>query len=208
VPEPSSADRIFGQLTLEAADVRRAVDHEPLRRWMRRLSWGMLGGFAILLVLAITRNPSFQWTNTLPSFAFVLLIVGLSHFGIRRADRKLVESKSVRERDMAYVFDDVGYDIHSPAAASRGEWGTLERWLEVPTAFLLYVAPHSPLLVPKRAFRDDDVHRLRALLETRLGKSADAIKRAQPFWRRHWVLTLWLALMMFWTVISLVFEGR
>ena len=61
----------------------------------------------------------------------------------------------------------------------------------------------------RRAVDHEPLRRwMRRLLETRLGKSADAIKRAQPFWKRQWVLTLWVALMTFWTVISLVFEGR
>jgi len=91
--------------------------------------------------------------------------------------RQILEAKGAAELAATIVFDSSGYELKTATGASRTAWSALYSYHEGPTTFLLYSNPVVHQIVPKRAFHDADVPRIRELLRAQVTQRHATSKR-------------------------------
>jgi hypothetical protein len=161
--------------------------------------------------LVLTAKPA-RWSIAFIGGVMGFVVSGLAHPGLRfvvgavcaalgwffapklfvgNAKRALA-NKPEAERTFYWRFSPDGFEITTPASYSRANWSIIHRFLEGPTAFVLYASEAVVHVIPKSALRGDDVNALRALLTSRI------IARKKPSLasRFAWVGVLWVVLIL------------
>jgi catechol 2,3-dioxygenase-like lactoylglutathione lyase family enzyme len=106
--------------------------------------------------------------------AYLFLIVGAIFylaaygFGARAAKKFAAHFTGVHQR---YVVDNTGIAINETDSAVRYEWGHFEAATETPQHFALRHCAIATI-VPKRAFSDADVTRVREIVTSRIGPTS------------------------------------
>src|SRR6185369_12955584 len=67
-----------------------------------------------------------------------------------------------------FRFEDYGLTVNSSLRQQRFAWSALSRFIQAPTAFLIYTTPRAVFVVPKRAFRDVDIARIAERLKAKI----------------------------------------
>jgi hypothetical protein len=156
--------KIVGHVVMEVSDVERALAEGGPLGLRRLLLWPLLLA-AWFLISLLTNSDSWQPRTTIvPIVLLVSFWVGLLLYARKRAARKTLEGKTERERSVTFELDPAGYSVSTPTSSSRSDWSNLYRYEEGKTAFLFYVNPTVQQILPKRAFSDDDIVKVRALL--------------------------------------------
>jgi hypothetical protein len=163
-PDDSAGAKVIGHVVMEVSDVERALSEAGPLGLRRLLLWPVLLGAWFLISVLTNSDAWHPWTNIVPIVLLVSFWVGLLLYVRKRTARKTLEGKSERDRTVALELDPAGYSISTPSSSSNAEWSTLHRYHEGKSAFLFYVNPTVHQIVPKRAFRDEDVAKVRALL--------------------------------------------
>jgi hypothetical protein len=96
---------------------------------------------------------------------------------------------------MTFELDPAGYSVSTPTSSSSSDWSTLHRYHEGKTAFLFYVNPTVQQIVPKRAFGNDDIAKVRALL------AAHVTQRPAGHWGGAKMILLWAFLIVVFLAI-------
>lgn len=168
--KPSDDSRpgvIRGHFVLDVADVRRGLN-EGARALQLRVLFFVAAWFALWTVSNALkgRGPSAQplWVPLLGAAVAIPVLV----LGFRRAANRALENRTEQERNITWEFDDAGYRIVTPSSETRAAWDTVHRTVEGKTSFLLYPASNVFQIIPKRAFRAEELPRIRELFKTRV----------------------------------------
>ncbi len=129
------------------------------------------------------------------SMGFGLLGFALWPLVFRAGARRWLANKSDVERTITLTFSPASVEVTTATTYLRFEWPAVHRFLENRKTFLLYLGESMFQVVPKRAFRTDEVDALRAMLTTRVTPR----KRAPTVAR---VLALWFLLVVLFLVVS------
>jgi len=184
VPEQTTpgldlADCSFGGCTLRLGDFAHAIRNEPRTRMLLR--WATVIG-AVGTVLGI-------WLLTTEDVATGVgaLVLGLSCFAAHNAPDQAASrwyQKTPREaRSLRYTVNPDALIVVSDVSQGAYQFRSLEGYFQTSESFLLWVNSRSFLIVPKRAFKPEDVPRIAARLQREVG--------APPELPRYWT---WLLL--------------
>ena len=171
-------DCAFGECTLTLGDFAHAIRHEPRTRTLLR--WATLIG-AVGTALGI-------WLMTTADIATGVgsLVLGLSCFAAHNAPDQSASrwfQKTPREaRSLRYTVNAEALIVVSDVSRGVYPFRSLEGYFQAPDSFLLWVDGRSFLIVPKRAFKPEDVPRLAARFEREVG--------APPELSRYWTWLL------------------
>jgi hypothetical protein len=170
-----SSEKIVGSLVLDENDVRRALELNPRRRSF------------LLLFAAAGTLISVATPPHLPYGLVFFLTLPLAQIGKKSMASMALQGLGGRELDVTFEF-------------TPTEWSLYRHFTEVPSAFLIYTNALVFQIVPKRAFAEADIPRLRSLLAARLTPPPSPTGG----WRR--IVILWFVLVCFfvalWQVIG------
>ena len=188
-------DCSFGSCSLTLGDFAHAIRHEPRTRTLLR--WATVIGCA--------GTGLGIWLMTTPDVAAGVgaLVLGLSCFAAHNAPDQAASrwfQKTPREaRTLRYTVNAEALIVVSDASQRAYPWRSLEGYHETPECFLLWVSSRSFLILPKRAFKADDVPRVAARFQREVGSPP----QLPPFW--SWLLlgaALAVALLYLWNQLS------
>ncbi len=179
---------IRGRVVLELTDARRATFELPEAKKMllRAGSITVCAGAFLAINASMTGGLS---PIAMVPIAATVLVVGGVYWGLRRGAARIVEDKTDAARDVRYEFGRTGYSIVTPVTTVRAEWASLHHVHEGLSTFFLYTASNAYQLVPKRAFRPEDIPRIRDLLRAHVTPRAAKSSAAR-------VVVLWIALVV------------
>jgi hypothetical protein len=169
----------FGACTLTLGDFAHAIRHEPRTRSLLR--WATVIG-TVGTALGI-------WLMTTPDVATGVgaLVLGLSCFAAHNAPDQAASrwfQKTPREaRSLRYTVNPEALIVVSDVSRGVYQFRSLEGYFQAPESFLLWVNRRSFLILPKRAFKPEDVPRVAERFEREVG--------APPELPRYWT---WLLL--------------
>ena len=158
-------EKIRGSVVLEEQDVERGMSEgsgsgKPLFLLVPLLSLVFLQ----VLVGHWTSDGAAQaWSKTLPILILIPLAWGGTIYARKKAARRILHNKT-GTRSL-----DIGSTPRATPLVTRLErtlWGALYRYDEGASAFLFFINPTVKIIVPKRAFREDDLPRIREILRT------------------------------------------
>jgi hypothetical protein len=156
-----------------------------------RLRWLVpLWGTFFVVFMALGTSPR---TMAVP-MAFTVVVLALLLITPRLTARRLVEAIARGgDRHVSYRFDDEGITIRAAGATTTFAYRKLVRVREIKTALLLYTTHQIANIIPKRAFSDSDLARVRAFLApyTKAQKRGATVK----------LVVLWLALVVAFLVL-------
>jgi hypothetical protein len=188
-------DCSFGVCTLTLGDFAHAIRHEPRTRTLLR--WATLIG-ALGTALGI-------WLMTTPDVVpgVGALVVGLSCFAAHNAPDQAASrwfQKTPRAaRSLRYTVNPDALIVVSDVSRGVYQFRSLEGYFQAPESFLLWVNSRSFLILPKRAFKPEDVPRVAERFEREVG----AAPELPPYWT--WLLLsggLALGLLWLWNRLS------
>lgn len=165
VDQASDSAAIVGEADVTEADLLQVAKALPgsKRPWLVPAIIAV--GMVPLLVLNGPDWRARTLTVLLPA-AFVIIMTVYFQRGIGRAWAK--QALTNIGGSTTFRFDDYGFAAESSLRQHRLAWAGLARALETPQAFLVYTTPGTVLIVPKRAFADDEVLRLSGWLRERI----------------------------------------
>jgi hypothetical protein len=186
---------VFGECRLGLEDFARAVRQEPRTRLLIRVATA-LGALAL---------PAGLWLLSSGRMRLGVVGCGLGLLGFAAyhlpdqiAQRWFARTPPAA-RQVKYTLHAQGIIITSELSRELHEYQRLYGYQEVPDSFLIWVSPSLFVIVPRRAFAEDALPRVRARLEQALG----APPLLPHFWR--WlILTALLAglLLALWNWLS------
>jgi hypothetical protein len=188
-------DIAFGGCALTLSDFAHAIRNEPRTRTLLR--WAT--------AIGSTGTALGIWLMTTPDVAAGVgaLVLGLSCFAAHNAPDQAASrwfQRTPREaRSLRYTVNAEALIVVSDASQRAYPWRSLEGYHETPESFLLWVSSRSFLILPKRAFKSDDLARVAARFEREVG----APPQLPPFW--SWLLlgaALAVALLYLWNQLS------
>jgi YcxB-like protein len=195
LPGPAGA-KVVGHVVMEVSDVERALAETGSLGLRRLLLWPVLLAAFFLISLLTNSDSSWEPRRTIvPVVLGVSFWVGLLLYARKSGARKTLEGKTERDRSITFELDPAGYSISTPTSSSRSDWSNLHRYHEGKSAFLLYLNPTVHQILPKRAFSDDDVAKVRALL------AAHVTQRPAGRSRRTAMILLWAVLVIVFLAI-------
>lgn len=158
----ASGSEIHGRLRMTEEDVLGGIRGMiPLLRWKWVYLTLVLAGTVFAGVSGqLVQNPG----SLAPFLGVNAFLLSVLFFGPRWQARKVVRTLRLDEGDVSFRFDDEGMSMHAPGSTSSTAYHAIPGWREAETAFLITCGPNAASIVPKRAFADSDLERVRALL--------------------------------------------
>jgi hypothetical protein len=161
--KPWSERVIRGKVFLELEDVRAALATSPEVRTFR-----IVLIVVSLAAVAFVRRTAVEFGASPSAVAGVSAVAGafcavtllLARW---RAPRRMLERMTREECELRFEFSESGYVITRGASRAESAWPGVRRIVEGPESFQLSLQLKGGQIVPKRAFADSDVSRLREL---------------------------------------------
>ncbi|MET0286641.1 MAG: YcxB family protein [Polyangiales bacterium] len=192
-----ATDTITGHAVLGQSDVDGALKKTGLSRMTRFYTVMLVVGPLFLYFTHRAAGHQPQLSDFAPALGYGVLFVGVLYVAQRAAARKHLEGKSARDLTMHYELDAGGYTIRSPSTDVRSTWQSVHHFDEAEAAFLIFPSATIQVVVPKRAFAEADVPRVRALLQASVKQPKKTFLRGSA----GRVILLWLALVLMFVVI-------
>ncbi|MFZ5895213.1 MAG: YcxB family protein [Myxococcota bacterium] len=182
---PTSSDdtTILGSAVLTEEDFKRAWSSLPQMRAMV-----VYLAFLVVTLCVFLGYRFFDGTNALPlTLGTSVIAAGAIGLGIYRGRSRWARTATEQLRGGAveYRLDQQGIATRSPGTEARVDWNTVHRFVEAPSAFLIYTTPAYAVIMPKRAFSERDHQPIRELLGRRIQprpKDRSLLRRAILLW--------------------------
>jgi hypothetical protein len=187
VVHPPSADgAIVGTTALTEADMAAGLAMANKRLWFFPLLFGLLGFISM---------SSFGLTAQLIG---IPVAAGIGYFAwrnvFRSAGRRALANKSDGERTVTWRFTPESIEITNPLSYTRFRWAAVHRWLDGKDTLAFYSSESVVQIVPLRAFRADEIEKLRQLFR------ANVTPRKKPRTMTY-VAILWMVLVLMFLAI-------
>lgn len=182
---------VTGSLELEERDLRAAVvDLSGLFRARLAIALIIAASYGSLMVMGGGNG----WGQNVQLIVFGVLFVGFLWVSPALSARRLLRAIAKGgDRHASYRFDAEGVTIRTAGTTSSIAYRSLVESREGKTALLLYVAPNVANIVPKRAFSDEDLPRVRLWL-------AENVKAKRVRSTNRLILVWIVALFMFMVI--------
>jgi hypothetical protein len=184
-------DAVFGHCRLGLEDFARAVRQEPRTRRLVTVALWLGGAGFGAGVFSISRGHA--------RVGAVLTALGLALFAAYHVPDQIARRWFARTppaaRLVQFTLGAQGLIVASEAARELHAWDRLYGYQQVPDSFLIWVSAKLFVILPKRAFAEADLPRVRQRLEQRLG-APPALPRFWPWFGlcvllAALLLTLW-----------------
>jgi hypothetical protein len=191
------------QFVLQQSDVERGLTEGPARTLFSTRAWLVIPLVALFMGMHVFLNPDpdpAYYRQLLPFALMVSAWLGFMMWIRKRTARNSVDGKTEAQRTITFTLDSSGLSIVTPESTAHSKWSTFHSFQEAPSSFLIYVNRAVPQLIPKRAFSDDAIPRVRELLQThvRLRPKQNAIfKRTLLLW-----VVLIIAFVAIWHLVK------
>jgi hypothetical protein len=172
---------VEGEVELRAEELQRAVWDMPENRWVRRI----LLLFAVgIFAFASYRGHAGGGARGASLFVAPLVFLAVLLVLLRWQLRRRLRNDSTGTRHLRFRFDPEGYAIEMPNASANIKYRALVRFVESPTALLLYTQSNFAQVLPKRALSAADLDQVRAWLKVGVTpqKSSPSPKRIFVMW--------------------------
>ena len=135
---------------------------------LKRLKFNIIFAVALLFLgVGLCLFLGYSFVNSLPIYASVILVgLSLSEYFFSPAKSFNRDSRLKEERTLTFFEDKIILKIGKDTISVK--WKQYSRFLENSEFFLLYFAPESFLIVPKRAFNGDDNEKFQKLISSKL----------------------------------------
>jgi hypothetical protein len=161
----SAGPRVVGHVFLELKDVQQALADAP---GARRRFFTIGATVLFLCVVVPLTNREAAAGSFFAGVVMAGALVYMQLFQRRKVAERILAGRGERELAVDYEFSPAGLGISTAASKSVSEWSAYHHATEIPTAFLVYPNPTVFQIVPKRAFAEADLPRLRELFAAHL----------------------------------------
>jgi hypothetical protein len=204
VPELMEVEAtIEGAARLTEADFLKASAHLPVLKWTR--TYGLLVP-AMWVVVAGTASATMAGTPGLAE-ALPLVLSGSLTFGVSVLLLRVVPRSWAKRAsadagvgNLDFRVDAQGLSVNSALRRAQLAWPAISGYAESQSAFIVYTSPQTVFVIPKRAFEDTDLGRVRQLFSERLPPRRGA---SRPFLRLALGGILVVAFLAIWQMLSL-----
>jgi hypothetical protein len=194
VHPPSADGSISGTTTLTEADMAAGLAVANKRgQWLMPVLFAFFGlvatssfGGITAPLIAVPVGAGFGW----------LLWRNVFRSGARRS----LAGKSDRERTLTWRFTPETFEITTVTTYTRMQWSAVHRAVEGRDTFALYTSEAIVQIIPKRAFRAEEIEKLKALFAS----SITPRKKRSNFGR---VFMLWIFLILMFLTIWQFLQG-
>jgi hypothetical protein len=107
------------------------------------------------------------WEYLALVWAIVLVFVPIAQ---RVAVSRLYRTTPSLQQEQTHQFSELGFRTTNPLANTDFRWDAIVRMAETRDFFLFYVSKSIAIFLPKRVLQPGELHDLRALLKTQLGR--------------------------------------
>ncbi len=160
---PDPVGKIVGHVVLSREDLENAADSSGRRKLLVALI--ITGALLVLGIAAGSGRTDFWLILAFPAVFAVLLVVYFRYL-LKKATGRLLAHQPEAERDTTFELDESGYLRKTGLSSSRAAWSTLDSHRETKSSFVLFSSLAGHVILPKRAFREEDIEAIRALLRT------------------------------------------
>jgi hypothetical protein len=192
-------DVVDGKAVLTERDFVEAWGHVPQFRRAKRAFLWLLPALGALMILSAANRGGLRWAVMALVPAGITLALGIGALPLLRARWAKRVMRDAAPGETTFRFDEAGVQATNSLRRHELKWVGLMQQVETSSSFLICASPRLLLVVPKRAFRADDLQRLRQMLQQRI-----AAKR-QPS-RLPRLLLLWcavfIAILVVWQFLS------
>jgi hypothetical protein len=184
---PSTDGSIVGSTTLTESDMAGGLRLANKRgQWFLPVLFGVLGfivPFSSGIAVQLVAGP---------------LAAAIGWFFWRRLFRsgahRSVAGKTDRELTVTWRFTPETFEITNSTTYTRMQWSTVHRCLEGKDVFALYTSEAIVQIIPKRAFRPEDIEPLKGMFATHITP-----RKRPPMAAR--MLVLWVVLIVMFLAI-------
>jgi len=173
--ETEQARTVVGRFVIGPADLERAVADQGFAK----LGWALML-MAVLMVAASLwwLGPAF-FRAVAPALIFVVVFWFYFRHVQKKANARSFEGKGPGDSDTRLELDDVGYATITASSSTRGTWQSLNGFQEGKSCFLLFAQPRGVVILPKRAFSEADVSRVREILHAHVTAQPAPVSKAR-----------------------------
>jgi hypothetical protein len=160
---------IEGAARVTEADFLEASAHVPAFRWIR--TYGRLLPVMWLVVAGMATMGTTHWSDVvLPLVVSGSFTLGLSFLLLRLVPRSWAKRASADTglSKIDFRLDAQGLSVDSALRRAQLAWPALSGYAESPSVFIVYTSPQTVFVIPKRAFDDAELGRVRQLFSERL----------------------------------------
>jgi hypothetical protein len=191
---PPEDEVITGSVAITEKDLAQGITGAIAFFRMRWFLAAMFGGaLAFLVAINGTKASLGQWA---PSGLLLVFFGAWVFAGPRLAARKLLRALiKGGDNQVLYRFDGEGGTIRASGTSSSFAYRIVSRVRETSTTLLLTLGAGSTSIVPKRAFSDSDLERLRQLLATHVKPEKAGGRKPIK------LIAIWVALIVVFLVV-------
>jgi YcxB-like protein len=160
---------VVGQVTLTVEDIERGLRALRAQRTDLRMSLGLTAALLIVFGYGMWRTKDLVWL-ALCGFiaAFTLLPMLRSILFLRSAASRRFRAMGSEERQLVVRFHADGVTIRAGSSEMSWQYAGVTRVVEAAECFVVYPRASIAQVVPKRAFAEHDIGRLRELISERV----------------------------------------
>jgi hypothetical protein len=170
----------------------RALQTKPMRRALIEIALFVAIFLAVLFATSSFNTQTFVRglgdlvTLSAPWWVYLILFLGpviaLSHTEwVALVAALTYRRNALADKDVTLAFDGNGVTATSPNLTSQVGWEAFLKLIETPTHAFLVVSRREALIVPRRAFADEDDHRmLMGFIRARLAANSVATRVKTP----------------------------
>ena len=145
------------------------------------------------MALACLGSGALYWEH--PPVAVSMGVLGIAlllagRLGLRHAVRRQLRSMAEDTRDIEYQFSEDLLEIRTAISQSQHRYEALVKYAVGKHSLLVYVTPYVAQIIPKRAFREEELAQVERWLRARV---KPVPKRVNPYLR---FLVLWALLIV------------
>jgi hypothetical protein len=187
-PLPDKEGKIVGHVVLSREDLENAADSSG--RFKLALALVVMAALLLALGVGIGGWQTDSWlTLVFPAVFAVLLGLYFRYLQKKTAGRMFAKQPEA-ELDTTFELDESGYLRKTGLSSSQAAWSTLNSHHETKSSFVVFSSHAGYVVLPKRAFRDEDIDVIRVLLRTHVKGSAPNPKQLRL------VVALWVLLIV------------
>jgi hypothetical protein len=184
---PDKEGKIIGHVVLSPEDLENAVNSSGRLKLLVALV--VMGALLAFGAAVGTRRMDFGLTVVFPGVFAALLVLYFRRIQ-KKATARLLANQPEAERDTTFELDESGYLRTTGLSSSRAAWSTLTSQQETKYSFVLFSTHAGHVILPKRAFHDEDIEPIRALLRTQVKGAAPRPNQARV------VVIMWVLLVV------------
>lgn len=140
------------------------------QKWTRWIAYFVVGAALLTSLLALLLNRRAATTPAaLAGIAFGAVWFAFMLFGPRFSSRRQFRNHPTAQSPITMEASEAGLEIHSAHTDSKVAWSAYVGWGESKSVFVIMPQPRIYIVIPKRAFSEEQVEEFREMLRRNIG---------------------------------------